>query len=90
MAKITFITHDGQEHPVEAGNDTSVMNAAIENLVPGIDADCGGECSCATCHVGVDDAWWEKVGPPGDRETRSRPVSCNGPSPRKRGWRIRS
>ena len=42
MAKITFITHDGQEHVVEAANETSVMNAAIDNLVPGIDADCGG------------------------------------------------
>lgn len=68
MAKITFITHDGQEHVVDANNDTSVMNAAIDNLVPGIDADCGGECSCATCHVVVDDAWWAKVGAPSDRE----------------------
>lgn len=68
MAKITFITHDGQTHEVEAANDTSVMNAAIDNLVPGIDADCGGECSCATCHVVVDGAWWEKVGAPSDRE----------------------
>lgn len=68
MAKITFITHDGQEHEVEAENGISVMNAAIDNLVPGIDADCGGECSCATCHVVVMDAWWEKVGPPSDRE----------------------
>ena len=68
MAKITFITHDGQEHVVEAENDSSVMNAAINNLVPGIDADCGGECSCATCHVVVDDAWWAAVGSPGDRE----------------------
>ena len=68
MAKITFITHDGVKHPVEADNGISVMNAAIDNLVPGIDADCGGECSCATCHVVVDDAWWAKVGTPGDRE----------------------
>ena len=68
MAKITFITHDGAEHLVDAENDISVMNAAIDNLVPGIDADCGGECSCATCHVVVDDAWWATVGAPGDRE----------------------
>ena len=68
MAKITFITHDGAEHPVDADNGISVMNAAIDNLVPGIDADCGGECSCATCHVVVDDAWWGKTGGPGDRE----------------------
>ncbi len=68
MAKITFITHDGTEHPVDADNGISVMNAAIDNLVPGIDADCGGECSCATCHVVVDDSWIEVVGRPGDRE----------------------
>lgn len=68
MAKITFITHDGTEHAVDAENGISVMNAAIDNLVPGIDADCGGECSCATCHVVVDEAWMAKVGQPGDRE----------------------
>jgi ferredoxin, 2Fe-2S len=68
MAKITFITHDGAEHKVDADNGISVMNAAIDNLVPGIDADCGGECSCATCHVVVDDAWMEVVGQPGERE----------------------
>ena len=68
MAKITFITHDGTEHAVDADNGNSVMNAAIDNLVPGIDADCGGECSCATCHVVVDEAWMAKVGQPGDRE----------------------
>ena len=68
MAKITFITHDGAEHVVDADNDVSVMNAAINNLVPGIDADCGGECSCATCHVVVDAAWWAVIGAPGDRE----------------------
>lgn len=68
MAKITFVTHDGTEHAVDADNGVSVMNAAIDNLVPGIDADCGGECSCATCHVVVEDAWMAKVGQPGDRE----------------------
>ena len=68
MAKITFITHDGEEHEVEGENGNSVMNAAIDNLVPGIDADCGGECSCATCHVVVADGWWDKVGGPSDRE----------------------
>jgi len=68
MAKITFITHDGTEHAVDAENGISVMNAAIDNLVPGIDADCGGECSCATCHVVVEADWMAKVGQPGDRE----------------------
>jgi len=44
------------------------MNAAIDNMVPGIDADCGGECSCATCHVIVDDNWIGVVGRPGEQE----------------------
>lgn len=68
MTKITYIEHDGTEHVVEATNGQSVMSAAIDNLVPGIDADCGGQCSCATCHVIVDDAWAEVVGPAGHQE----------------------
>jgi 2Fe-2S ferredoxin len=68
MPKITFITHDGAQHVVDADTGTSVMNAAIDNLVPGIDADCGGECSCATCHVYVNPDWMDTVGVPADRE----------------------
>jgi len=68
MPKITFIEHNGTEHQVDADVGSSVMRAAIDNLVPGIDADGGGECSCATCHVYVDPAWMDKVGRPEDRE----------------------
>ena len=68
MPTITYIEHDGTQHAVEAETGMSVMRGAIDHGVPGIDADCGGECSCATCHVVVDDAWWEKVGAPSDRE----------------------
>ena len=68
MAKITYIEHDGTQHAVDADNGTTVMNAALDNLVPGIDADCGGECSCATCHVMVDEAWMAKVGSPNETE----------------------
>src|SRR6478735_8750364 len=68
VAKIRFIEHNGKQHEVDASNGMSVMNAAIDNLVPGIDADCGGECSCATCHVIVDDKWMKVVGQPGDQE----------------------
>ncbi len=86
MPKIKFIEHDGTEHVVDADVDFSVMNAAINNLVPGIDADCGGECSCATCHVVVADEWMAAVGAPSaqeesmldlnpDRESNSR-LSC--------------
>lgn len=62
MAKITYIEHDGTEHVVEAETGLTVMEAAIRNMVPGIDADCGGACACATCHVYVEPEWREKVG----------------------------
>ena len=68
MAKVTFIEHGGAEHTVDAETGASLMMAALNNDVPGIDADCGGECSCATCHVFVDDAWWDTTGGPGDME----------------------
>lgn len=64
MPKITYITHDGKHHEVEAAEGTTVMENAIKNSVPGIEAECGGACACATCHVYVDDAWREKVGGP--------------------------
>ncbi|MBV1888873.1 MAG: 2Fe-2S iron-sulfur cluster binding domain-containing protein [Proteobacteria bacterium] len=68
MTKITFVKHDGEEFVVDAENGTSVMNAAVDNLVPGIDADCGGECACATCHVYIDEAWFSKTGGTNDAE----------------------
>lgn len=69
MAKIKFIQFDGTETEVEVAEGTTVKDAAIDNLVPGIDADCGGECSCATCHVIVDQAWIAAVGGPGEQES---------------------
>ncbi|MEX0738933.1 MAG: 2Fe-2S iron-sulfur cluster-binding protein [Pseudohongiella sp.] len=68
MPRITYIEHNGTEHIIDAANGESVMEAAINNLVPGIDADCGGACSCGTCHVFVDDAWVQVVGEPGEFE----------------------
>ncbi|MDP6377757.1 MAG: 2Fe-2S iron-sulfur cluster-binding protein [Pseudomonadales bacterium] len=68
MPTITYIEHDGTEHQIDAELGTSVMRGAIDNGIPGIDADCGGKCSCATCHVVVTDQWWSKVGTPGDTE----------------------
>mgnify|MGYP003468095039 CR=1 FL=1 len=62
MAKITYIEHDGTEHVVEVKNGLSVMEGAVKNNLPGIDADCGGACACATCHVYVDPAWQAKTG----------------------------
>ena len=68
MAKITYIEHDGREHVVEVRNGLSVMEGAIRNNVPGIDADCGGACACATCHVHVTEEWKEAVGAPAPME----------------------
>ena len=68
MPKITYLEHDGTEHNIDAENGSTVMNAALDNLVPGIDADCGGECSCATCHVLVDSEWMDRVGAADDQE----------------------
>ena len=68
MAKITFIQHNGSEQTVEGQAGMTVMETAVKNMVPGIDADCGGACACATCHVYIDDAWREKVGGPSPME----------------------
>ncbi len=62
MAKITYIAFDGTEFAVEAQNGSTVMENAIRNQVPGIEAECGGACACATCHVYIDDAWSAIVG----------------------------
>ncbi len=61
MPKITFIEHDKTTHEVTVDNGTTVMEAAFDNMVPGIDADCGGECACATCHVYIDADWGTKI-----------------------------
>jgi len=70
MAKITYIEYGGREHRVEVAPGLSVMRGAVNNNIPGIDADCGGECACATCHVYVDEAWLSVTGllEPGSQE----------------------
>lgn len=68
MPRITFIQFDGTERVIDAETGASVMNVAIDNLIVGIDADCGGECSCATCHVIVSPDWIDIVGSPSERE----------------------
>jgi 2Fe-2S ferredoxin len=57
MGRITFVEHDGTEHEVELESGKSLMQIAMDNGVPGIDADCGGACACGTCHVIVDAKW---------------------------------
>jgi 2Fe-2S ferredoxin len=68
MTKLTFITADGTRFDVEASNGSSVMENAIRNSVPGIVAECGGACACATCHVYVDESYAELVGKPSAME----------------------
>ncbi|MEQ8307307.1 MAG: 2Fe-2S iron-sulfur cluster-binding protein [Hoeflea sp.] len=64
MTKISIVAFDGTRFDVDAENGSTVMENAIRNSVPGIEAECGGACACATCHVYVDEAWVEKVGSP--------------------------
>ena len=61
MAKIKYIEFNGEEHEVEVQNGLTVMEGAIKNKIPGIDADCGGACACATCHVYVQKEWLSKL-----------------------------
>ena len=68
MGRVTYIESSGEEHRVDLDNGQSIMQGALDNLIEGILGECGGCCSCATCHCYVDDAWLEKVGVPGDME----------------------
>lgn len=68
MTKITFIDREGARHELETGNATSVMEVASNHGIAGIYAECGGTCSCATCHVYVDEAWRAVAGAPDDLE----------------------
>ena len=61
MAQITFITDDGTEHVIKAENGMTVMEVAVKNSIEGIDADCGGACACATCHVYLQGDWADKL-----------------------------
>jgi 2Fe-2S ferredoxin len=70
MPKVTFIAHDGTPHPVQVPVGLSLMRAALDNSVPGIDGDCGGQCACATCHVYVAPEWAERTGPRTEREAQ--------------------
>jgi 2Fe-2S ferredoxin len=69
MPTIVFIEHNGEKREVPAEPGRSVMQAAVENAVPGIVADCGGSCSCGTCHGFIDPAWLAKIPPAGTAES---------------------
>jgi 2Fe-2S ferredoxin len=68
MVKITYVEHSGTEHTLDVAEGLSVMEGAVNNNVPGIDADCGGACACATCHVYVEEEWLAKTGKPEEME----------------------
>ena len=61
MAKITYIENNGKSHTVEVAEGLTVMEGAVQNNIPGIDADCGGGMACATCHVYVKEDWFNKL-----------------------------
>jgi len=61
MPKITYIEHNGKTHNIEVPNELSVMEGALQNNILGIEADCGGACACATCHIYVDEKWFNKL-----------------------------
>lgn len=69
MAIITYKEHNGQEHVVDVENGKTVMQGAVDHFIEGIIGECGGCCSCATCHVIVEDEWFVKIGGPNDTET---------------------
>ena len=61
MPKITYIEHNGKKHTIDVANGLSIMEGAIQNNIPGIDADCGGAMACATCHVYVKEEWFNNL-----------------------------
>ena len=61
MVKVIFIDPQGKRHETEEEEGSTLMNAALKNMVPGIEADCGGACACATCHVHIDPEWIKKI-----------------------------
>ena len=75
MAKVIFIDYQGEEREVDATNGDSLMEAATNNDIPGIDADCGGACACATCHGYIDQDWTAVVGSPADLEAEMLEVA---------------
>ena len=68
MAKITYIENNGTSHTVDVAEGLTVMEGAVQNNIPGIDADCGGGMACATCHVYVQDDWYDKLSSKEDGE----------------------
>jgi 2Fe-2S ferredoxin len=84
MALVTFIEHNGTRHEVDVPAGDSLMQGAVNNVVRGIVADCGGGLSCATCHCYVDDAWIDRVAPPSEAETQMLEFTTSARQPGSR------
>jgi ferredoxin, 2Fe-2S len=83
MAKITYVEFNGTRHVIDVQPGMTVMEGAAKNNVPGIDAECGGACACATCHVYVDPSWRAKTGEQGELEASMLDIA-NNPQPNSR------
>ena len=68
MPKVTYVEQNGTQHEIELPEGNSVMQGAVNNGIPGIDGDCGGECACGTCHIYVDGAWLDRLDPVNEAE----------------------
>ena len=68
MPTITFVEHDGTQHAIVAAAGQTIMQAAMDNLIPSILGQCGGDCTCGTCHCYVASDWAERIGPASDGE----------------------
>lgn len=77
MPKIIYVDHKGGEHPIDVECGSSVMQGATGNDIAGIDADCGGQCACATCQVFVPAEWVDRVGSPSDQEALMLEATIN-------------
>ncbi|MBX8685913.1 2Fe-2S ferredoxin [Mycobacterium vulneris] len=77
MPIITYVSHDGTERRVTVDSGVTLMDAAVDNNVPGIDGDCGGECACATCHIHVASDWVDRL-PTASEQERSMLEFCEG------------
>ncbi len=78
MHKISFVEHNGTRRDVQAEDGLSLMEVAVANLIPGIDADCGGACACATCHIHIDQSWLARLQPMADLERSMLELAAGG------------
>jgi 2Fe-2S ferredoxin len=90
VGKITFVEHDNTAHVTEFEAGTTLMQVAVDNAVPGIDGDCGGECACGTCHMIVADAWFGKTGAVGDAEEQMLSMTPERAKTSRLGCQVRT